>query len=395
MLLNNVTFVNDSQPSDILVSEDKILAAGKMNTIHEIENPGIHFTNAIAFPGLINSHDHLDFNCFAPLGQKKYKNYTEWGNHIHTTYKEDINAVLKIPQQLRSRWGMYKNLLAGVTTVINHGDLLEIENPLINIYQELQNLHSVKFQKKWKWKLNNPLLKNKTCVIHTGEGTDEPSADEIDELLNWNLLNRKLVGVHAVAMNPRQAKKFTGLVWCPESNHILLDRHADIARLKENTRVVFGTDSTLTGSWNIWHHLRQARTLQMAKDAELFAMVTSAAAQLWKLNKGEIRAGTDADIVIAKTENGNAAWDDFFSINPEDILMVLQKGKIRMFDKTIAGQINSRHIHLKKFNPVSINGVIKFVEGDIPALINAIRRYHPDVMLPSGICETGKNSGND
>ena len=31
---------------------------------------------------------------------------------------------------------MYKNLLAGVTTVVNHGTRLKIENPVINIYQE-------------------------------------------------------------------------------------------------------------------------------------------------------------------------------------------------------------------------------------------------------------------
>src|SRR4029077_6161910 len=115
-----------------------------------------------------------------------------------------------------TEWGMYKNLIAGVTTVVNHGTRLNIGNPLINIYQESQNLHSVKFEKGWKWKLNNPLLKNKDCVIHTGEGSDKQSSVEIDHLLNFNLLKRNLVGVHGVAMNASQARKFKGLVWCPE-----------------------------------------------------------------------------------------------------------------------------------------------------------------------------------
>jgi len=383
MQLNNVTLVNSSEPVNIAIRHGKINKAGNRDDCN------IHFTDAIAFPGLINSHDHLDFNCFSPLGNTVYNNYTEWGNHIHSAYKEQINAVLKIPQPLRARWGMYKNLLAGITTVVNHGPVLEIENPLINIYQEPQNLHSVKFQKSWKWKLNNPLFKNKACVIHTGEGTDKQSAREIDELLKWNLLNRKLIGVHGVAMNAEQAKRFTGLVWCPESNRILLDRHADITQLKENIKIVFGTDSTLTGHWNVWQHVRLARALHLVEDAALFAMLTSTPAQLWGFNNGDIQPGKDADIIIAKTKNGQAAWDNLFSVNPSDILMVLHKGKIRLVDKTILSQINSRYTDTSRFSRVNINGVTKFVEGDVPALINATRFYYPGVMLPADIAATG------
>jgi cytosine/adenosine deaminase-related metal-dependent hydrolase len=395
MLLNNVTLINDNQPLHIAISGEKITAVGNAGKPTGADNFEINFTGAIAFAGLINSHDHLDFNCFTPLGQRIYNNYTEWGNHIHSAYKEDINAVLKIPQHVRTAWGMYKNLLAGVTTVINHGDMLKIENPLITIYQEPQSLHSVKFQKNWRWKLNNPLLKNKPCVIHTGEGTDKQSADEINELLKWNLLNRKLVGIHAVAMNRRQAKKFTGLVWCPESNKVLLGRHADIIQLKENTRLVFGTDSTLTGNWNVWQHLRLARGLQLVNDTELFAMITSSAAQLWGMNNGEILPGKDADIVIAKTKNGHAAWNDLFSINPSTILMVLHKGKIRMFDKTIFPQINSLYADLRNFSQVNINGAVKFIEGDLPSLLKAIKKHNPHAGLPPGIFETVKTTGND
>jgi cytosine/adenosine deaminase-related metal-dependent hydrolase len=382
MLLNNVTLINGHQPVSLNISGKKILSVETANESFAFDNINISFTDAIAFPGLINSHDHLDFNCFSPLGNKIYNNYTEWGDHIHANYKENINSVLKIPQHLRVGWGIYKNLLAGVTTIVNHGDILSIENPLINILQETQNLHSVKFQKKWKWKLNNPFIKNKTCVIHAGEGTDKQSADEINKLLKWNLLNRKLVGVHGVAMSPQQAKKFEALVWCPESNNVLLNKHADIARLKANTKIVFGTDSTLTGNWNIWQHLRLARTLKVTSDEELFNMITNSAAQLWNLNSGRIQDGKDADIVIAKTKKGYAAWNDFFSINPEDILMVLHKGKIRMFDEILLEQIDDRQFDSKKYSQVNINGVTKFVEGNVPALTDAIKRYNPTVIMP-------------
>lgn len=371
MQLNNLTILDERSPVTLMVSGEKIRSIGTGRFREDGDYFQIRFTDALVLPGLINSHDHLDFNCFTVFGERKYKNYTDWGRHIHESYKEKINEVLKIPKDLRASWGMYKNLLAGVTTVVNHGAHLEIENPLINIYQEPQNLHSVEFEKNWKWKLNNPLFKNKDCVIHTGEGSDEQSVREINELLRFNLLKRKLVGVHGVAMNPVQARHFKGLVWCPESNRVLLDKHAGINQLKEYTRVVFGTDSTLTGSWNIWQHLRLARSLNQVSDAELFGMVTHSAARLWNLNSGMLKADTEADLIVVRKKNKIPTWNDVYETDPEDILLVMHKGNIRMFDKSIQPQLIGLPGGLSRFSRIRMNGIVKFVEGDLPSLMSA------------------------
>ena len=194
-------------------------------------------------------------------------------------------------------------------------------------------------------------------------------------------------------MNTVQAKHFAGLVWCPESNRVLLNRHADIHQLKEHTRIVFGTDSTLTGNWNIWKHLRLARQLKQVDDPCLFAMVTSSAAQLWGLNKGSLDAGKDADIVVATTKNKKISWDSFFSINPADILMVLQKGNLRLFDKSLLPQL-IHHIDLSQFAQVNIGASEKLVAGNLPGLIQAIKKYHPGATLPPEISITSI-SGHD
>jgi cytosine/adenosine deaminase-related metal-dependent hydrolase len=387
VLLNNVTPINESRPVDITISGEKITTIGTGNKWVDTGHTQIHFTSATVFPGLINSHDHLDFNCFSVLGQRKFVSYSEWGNYIHKIYKEDIEAVLRIPQNLRTTWGIYKNLLAGITTVVNHGSYLKLEDPLINIFQEPQNLHSVRFEKNWKWKLNNPLLRNKDCVIHTGEGSDKQSSDEIDQLLRFNLLKRKLVGVHGVAMNEMQAKNFKGLIWCPESNKVLLNKHAHVASLKAQTNMVFGTDSTLTGNWNIWHHLRLARSLHQVEDAELFGMITSLPAKLWNLNNGELKVGKDADIIVVKKKSGTQTWEDVFKINPEEILLITNKGKIRMFDKSLYDQIIGLPLNFHRFSKLSLKGSIKYVEGDLPSLITAIKSYNPNVNFPFEVLE--------
>jgi hypothetical protein len=181
-----------------------------------------------------------------------------------------------------------------------------------------------------------------------------------------------------------QASEFAGLVWCPESNRVLLNRHADIYQLKEHVKIVFGTDSTLTGSWNIWKHLRLARQLKLMGDQSLFDSVTKAAAQLWRLNKGSLLPGKDADMVFATVKNGSGSWDNFFSINPADILLVLEKGNIRLFDKRLLPQLKN-HIGKSRFTEINIGTAVKLIEGDLPGLIKAIKKYHPGVQLPTDL----------
>ncbi|MDP9041041.1 MAG: amidohydrolase family protein, partial [Bacteroidota bacterium] len=122
-------------------------------------------------------------------------------------------------------------------------------------------------------------------------------------------------------------------------------------------------------------------------DMELFKMVTSSPARLWNMNCGELAVNKDADIVIAKINFETATLSNFFNINPENILMVIHKGNIRMFDKTMLSQLNRLKLNLTGFNRISINGDIKHVEGDLPTLMKAIRRHHPRIILPFDIYE--------
>src|SRR5581483_1483855 len=119
----------------------------------------ISFDDVIAFPGLINSHDHLDFNLFPKLGNKLHNNYVEWSNYIHANNKGTINRVLQIPKQLRVQWGIYKNLINGVTTVVNHGPMLKIDSDIITVFQQYHLLHSIQLEKYWKYLLNKPFKK--------------------------------------------------------------------------------------------------------------------------------------------------------------------------------------------------------------------------------------------
>ncbi|HEY8969347.1 MAG TPA: amidohydrolase family protein [Puia sp.] len=370
--LNSLSISGRQGPGDILIADGLFTDVSPSQQDHA--GPGSDLTlslpGAIAFPGLINSHDHLDFNLFPRLGNATYSNYTEWGNDIHLRNRKEIDAVLEIPQPLRTTWGIYKNLLNGFTTVVNHGETLPVDDELITVFQNQRCLHSVGFEKGWRWQLNRP--GRFPVVIHVGEGTDKTARDEISRLLRWNLFKKNLIGVHGVAMDETQAKGFQALVWCPASNYFLLNSTAPIHKLKHHVPILFGTDATLTAPWDAWEQIRLARQQQMLTDEELLDSLTRQAADTWKLHTGEIAPGFQADLVVS-------AAADVFSTTPEDILLVLHKGQIRLFDASL--DIGPQ----PGFYKISVGERNKYVKGDLPTLMKEIQKHYPAVAFPDTI----------
>jgi cytosine/adenosine deaminase-related metal-dependent hydrolase len=393
MIVSNLSIAGTGgDPVEIRISGEKIAAVGSVSGMAPTTEIHLSLPGAIVFPGLINSHDHLDFNLFPALGNAIYPNYRDWGPDIHKQNQEEIAAVLKIPQALRTAWGIYKNLLNGVTTVVNHGERLSIDpaQALIGIYQDGYSLHSPAFEKNWKYKLNRPFTGGRPYVIHIGEGTDEAAGHEIDSVIRWNVFSKPIVGVHGVAMTERQASGFKALVWCPVSNFFLLNKTAPVDRLKTRLPILFGTDSTLTAGWNIWEHLRFARNLDMLGDRELLDSLTTAAATVWGFEDiGEIAPGRYADLVIARGLDPREAggMDAFYSLNPENILLVIYHGHIRLFDAslseslTISDSLTGGGFPMTNFHPVTVNNTRKYVRGDLPGLIKKIKSYEAGVGM--------------
>lgn len=366
---------------DLRVEGDRIVRI--MDAGDSVAGHGLSFDGALVIPGLINSHDHLDFDLFPAFKSRTYGSYKEWGSDIHERYGDAIAAILRVPRELRLRWGLYKNLLGGVTSVVHHGARLEIPEDLISVLQEAKSLHSVSGEKGWRRKLLFPFPQAWPLVMHIGEGTTPDCSREIDVLLSWNIFKRPLIGVHAIAMNAQQAAGFRALVWCPDSNYFLYGKTADVRLLQDRTGFVFGTDSSLTASWNIWQQLRLARESNMVEDRVLWEMVTTGPARLWGLeDRGTIAEGYAADLVIAERPGETPGWDTVFGVDPGRILLVLHRGNVRLFDASLRGQLSPFVYPAGNFYPIVLAGRVKYVRGDLPGLMQEIRRYHPDVSFP-------------
>lgn len=370
MLLRDTVIYGSNERADIRIRNGKIESIAPGITSENGEEI-IEIGGATVFPGLINSHDHLDFNCYPQLGNGPYKNYTEWGNDIHAKHTTEIEAVKKIPEQLRIQWGLYKNLLNGFTTVVNHGKKIKTDDNLVNMFQDCHSLHSVAFEENWKRQLNKLFYFRKPYVIHAGEGTDEAAGKEIDELIKANHLRKKLVAVHGVAMNEQQASSFKGLIWCPASNYFLLGKTAAIDTLRKKTKIVFGTDSTLTASRDIKPHILSALQSGFVTEQQLVDMLTTAPASLWGLqNTGSVAAGMNADLTILSGSN----------LADAVLLLVIKQGEVMLVNEkiTLAGQM------MKKENScrIRLNNETLQVKGDLHRLVKDIQTYYPAAHIP-------------
>jgi imidazolonepropionase-like amidohydrolase len=151
-----------------------------------------------------------------------------------------------------------------------------------------------------------------------------------------------------------------------------LGKTAPVEKLIDKVKIVFGTDSTLTASWNGWEHFRKATGPGLISENQLLSMLTTTPSRLWNFNgPGIIAEGATADLVVI-TKTGN-----LFDHNPEDILLVMTNGITRLTDGRIREDAG-----IKNYNRVIINGVVKKVQGDLSALVNSIREYFPDAKFP-------------
>jgi hypothetical protein len=72
--------------------------------------------------------------------------------------------------------------------------------------------------------------------------------------------------------------------------------------------------------------------------------------------------------------------DDFFQLNPEDILLVVCGGKIVLFDESLHSLL-ANLTATNQFGELIVNGSTKWVIGNPDALIKEIKNYLPGVKL--------------
>ena len=356
-----------------VVLEADTIKAVKSQALDAAE--GIQFPEeVIAFPGLINAHEHLANNTHPLFKKAAYPDYTIWAEDVTKHIQKEVQSI---PFPLRYQWGLLKNLLNGFTTIVQHDRFLPgFESEVADIHNETRVIHSLAYDNRWRLKANWPEKQWK--VIHLAEGISPLASSEPERLLKWTLKPKQILAVHGVSLQPKQAAKLGGLIWCPNSNLALYGHTADITRLKDELPILFGTDSTISADWNLRYHLKQARETGMLTDEALYEAATSLPAEIFGFtDRAELNVGRLADLVVARKKH-NDLWDAFYETGPEDILLVIKSGKVVMADQSVSTLMGIEEDSV--FEKVSVGNSIKLVRFEFSRLSEAIKAHYPDLI---------------
>jgi cytosine/adenosine deaminase-related metal-dependent hydrolase len=362
---------NDRQDdivADVRIRKGQIIQVGKH--LHKTKGEIVReFENHFVYPGLINSHDHLEMNLYPRLGDPYYQNYTQWANDIYKPGESPIREIEKLNIKDRLLWGGIKNLISGVTTVVHHNPwhrFLESRQFPVKVLKKMAWSHSLAFGKKIE--KNFPSNKDVPFIVHAGEGVDDFAEAEIFKLDDLRLLRKNTVLIHAIAIREEQIRRIierkSSIIWCPSSNLYMFGKTAPIDKIKNQIPIALGSDSTLTGSPTLLHEMSAAHATGLATSHEILAMVTSIPSKIFSLPDPKIAPGQPADLFIAKT-NSNNYFENLISLIPGDIQMVIVNGAIKLSELKDVKELKYQF---------KVENSIRFTDIDLKALMEKIYR---------------------
>lgn len=273
-------------------------------------------------PGLINAHDHLHRNHYGRLGEPPYPDAYAWARDIQLRYRGLIAERHALPRREALLAGAWKNLFAGVTTVVHHDRWEEdFDRDFPTRVARIAGEDSLGMVPD----LAIPAAAARIC-LHVAEGFSLAATGEIDELDRMGLLSPRLIAVHGVGIEGEALSRFrasgAALVWCPTSNLFLLGRTASRELLADGLDVLLGSDSLLTGEGDLLDELQCARRLGSLSDARLIDAVGITAARRLGLPTPSLDPGAPADIVVLARP--------LLDARAEDVLLVVVGGIPRL-----------------------------------------------------------------
>jgi cytosine/adenosine deaminase-related metal-dependent hydrolase/ubiquinone/menaquinone biosynthesis C-methylase UbiE len=319
-------------------------------TGHATPANAVNLSGYLVLPGLINSHDHLEFGLFPNLGRGPYGNAEEWATDIQREDKAEIERQRTVPKDVRLWWGAIRNLLCGVTTVCHHNplarELLEEDFP-VRVLTQFGWAHSIAMDDGVPAKFQNT-APDLPFILHAAEGVDARSADEIFELDRMGALDDRTVLVHGLALTAESVallnRRGAALVWCPTSNRILYSRTHTSEFLSCIDTVVLGSDSPLTAAGDLLDEVRLAHSDVGISPAEVYRMLFTRPRTVFRLQRGEgaLRPGAAADL-IAVRDTGESPAMRLVKMTSQDVELVVIGGRVQLASQrmmaTLPGEV--------------------------------------------------------
>jgi cytosine/adenosine deaminase-related metal-dependent hydrolase len=275
----------------VAVEDDRIVdEGGKFDIVIECRDADVH-------PGLINAHDHLHRNHYGRLGRGRYANAYHWAEDIQVRFRRRIEQRRRVPRRAALLCGAWKNLFAGVTTVVHHDAWeLDFDRGFPIRVAEVASADSLGMSGDLQAPAAGPFC------LHVAEGVDAEAGQELPILDERGLLNKRLIAVHAVGVRAGDLDRFrrsgAALAWCPTSNDFLFGRTASTELLDSGCDLLLGSDSRLTGAGDLLDEVHAARSCNIVDDQRLADGVGVTCARRMGLAEPSLEPGSKADLIL-------------------------------------------------------------------------------------------------
>ncbi len=324
--------------------------------------PGaLDLTGHVVLPGLINAHDHLEFNLFPQLGRGPYRNAGEWSRDIYHPDRSPIREQLRVPKPVRLWWGALKNLLSGVTTVCHHNpyehEVFGADFP-VRVVRRFAWAHSIEFEPRLAARFRKAPA-SYPFLVHCAEGTDTASHHEVQALDRLGALDRRTVIVHGVGISAASlalmCMRRASLVWCPTSNLAMFGRTVSRAVLRSGIPMALATDSALSAPVDLLDELAVAR--DYLPPGRLYEMVTTGAARILRLASAQTRG----DWIAVRSQARSATQ----ALLDGAVALVVVAGRIRLISPDLASQLPARArrgfqlLHIENRPPALVNAPVR------------------------------------
>jgi len=392
-------------PSVSVLSPDRMEANLALLLKAEVRNKSpesIPVPRAVAYPPLINVHDHLIGNWFPRSGDHRpYANSSIWVEDMRNSFSyhernkywiNDGSFVLTEPRaSLLAQLGAYKNLFSGTTYVQDHAPVQPTsyyETFPISVVRHYRQCHSITIGNWWgglpaeeEMHLSHGKM---PFIIHLSEGTDETADLEFTLLKKRGLLQPNTLMIHGIAIKSDELKEIAqigaSISWCPTSNFYLIGKTLDIHTCLElGVNVALGTDSTQTGSINLLDEYCNAHQyFPEIPLSQLFAMITVKAAKALYLPEAKafLNPKSTANLLLIDQLETDP-FCNLLEADSEHIQLLLHNGIPLYGDEEWLEHL----VISKDYTTFKVGKREKFVIGDPMDLndqIDAVLGYHKD-----------------
>jgi len=357
-----------TSPNGVAAREVRILGPRKV----------LDLAGHMLLPGLINAHDHLEFNLFPRLGSRRYGNAGEWARDIYHPSRSPVREQLRVPKPVRLWWGGLKNLLSGVTTVCHHNPyepaVFDSSYP-VRVVRRFAWAHSLEFEPDVaaRYRGTPP---DYPFLVHCGEGTDAHAREEIRTLDSIGALGRRTVIIHGVGLDHQlelMRRCGAALVWCPTSNLLMLGRTVERDILRSGIPIALGTDSAVSAPVDLLDELMVAR--RYLPTERLFEMVTTAPAKILRLGPRHLAS----DWVAVRSEERTPIK----ALVKGSVALVVSRGRIRLIAPSLARQLPVDLV--RGFQPLTLEGrETVLVDADVRGLTRSAAKRLGSILRLAG-----------